>query len=383
MTRCRALSAVAVLCLAAAGAVQASPARLAALGGGGAWIEDAAGARAWYGAVVDYGSFAGVASGPFTLPEGYPRNEGRGRPAGPSAGAQVALGDSARIGTVGLWWDARAADGGIGELVDDGLQGAWQVMYARAFGGLAAGFSLRHAKLENTAGGALSIDRFRDDFGLGLRTGLGDRAFLDVAGELVRLEDRTGIGAPAEESRSTADSWGLRARASIEAAPGVVLVPTVAHRREHRTWDETGAADERTTRLWRLGAGLVWLPDPDRMVAASAEWRQRRDRREGPLGGDLGGGAEVLDLRLAAEARVHVLVTVRAAVGFRHVATTLEGVEVSAIGTVPVSAGLALHLGPADLEASVANFAPAGPDGRPRVDDDDAAWLHAGLTWWF
>jgi hypothetical protein len=250
--------------------------------------------------------------------------------------------------------------------------------------------SLRHGGV--AAGGlpapADSLRRraARDDFGLGLRWAPSDRAYVDLAGELVRLEDETGIGSDAAVSRSTASSYGVRARGFVQVAAGLVLVPVIERRVEQRDWDGAGRADDRSWRLWRLGAGLTWLPDPDHLVLIAADWRD--GRRRGPEGDpntiDL--DRAVFALRLACEARIHALLSLRVASGFELVHQEWGPASTtSSDHLVPLSAGLAAHVGPCDLDLALANQPPLRPDGgrQPWRAEDDSTWMSAGLSFWF
>lgn len=357
----------------------ASDPRLFALGGDGAFLEDAAGVRAWYGGLVEHGGWLAVQTGTFGNYGGYPRDATGWRAAGPAAGVHLPLGADGRHGTAALWWDARAAAGGAGAPGDDRLADAWQIQYGRRWGGLTAAFSVRHGGGDQAYGPDLQVQRSRDEFGLGARFDLGEGAYADLAGELVRLAQDASVDQAVAVSRATADSYGLRGRAFVQAGTGLVLVPVVEHRREGRDGDPVLGSPG--WRLWRLGAGLTWLPDPDHLVLLAVDWRHARHRTDAaPF------DAAALACRVAIEARIHALLSVRLASGYRR--TALEFADAGDGPTfhdVPVSAGLAVHLGPADLDLAVANAPATGPDGLPGTGslDDDATWMSAGFSWWF
>lgn len=372
---------VAIACVCTATAALASGPRLLALGGDGAYLEDARNARVWYGTLVDHGGWVALESGIFEQNDGYARDLAGDTATGPALGAQVPLGRDGRHGTAGLWWNGHGANGGVGELGYDRLDDTWQVMYGRAFGGLTAGLSLRHGAADADLTPSLHHNATRDDFGLGLRVDLGPTAYLDLAGELVRLADESTLGAADPEPRSTAGSYGWRARAFVQVGDGLVLVPMLENRSEERDWDELARPADRRWRLWRTGAGLTWQADPDHLLLLAADWRDERDTGDGLEVFT----ADVLELRLAAESRIHALLTMRLAAGYRRTGTELAAISTGTEDEVPLSLGLAAHLGPADLEFSLSNLPPVGPDGlRERWRwADDSTWMSAGLSWWF
>ncbi|HPF69042.1 MAG TPA: hypothetical protein PLQ13_00105 [Candidatus Krumholzibacteria bacterium] len=376
----------ALLCLAAAAPAAASTARLAALGGDGFYLDDPAAARTWYGALGDHPDWVAVESGAFMHDLGYPRSlVGGGRAAGPAAGLHWAIGEGGRSATVGLWWNDRANAGGIGELGADELDTSWQVMAAHPFGKVTGAVSLRHAGAERDLNAYVHRDAIRDDFGLGLRWSVSTKAYLDVAGEIVRLEDRSHVGGDEPVTRSTADSWGARARAFVQVGDGLVLTPVLERRTENRSWSAVATDADRSWRLWRVGAGLTWLPDPDHLVLLAADFRDAGEYRDRDTDHELSATASVVDLRVAFEARVHALLSLRLASGYRATRAEIDGVAAYDLDQVPLSAGVAVHAGPADLELSLANLPPVGPDGlrEPWWPNEIATWLNAGLNWWF
>ena len=362
-------------------AALASSTRLIALGGDGAYLEDAVNARVWYGSLVDHGGWVAAESGAFEQHDGYARDWWDNTASGPALGAQAPIGQDGRHGTAGLWWNSHGANGGSGELGSDQLGDTWQVMYGRRFGTMTAGLSLRHGAADADLTESLHHNATRDDFGLGLRMDLGPTAYLDLAGELVRLADESTLGAVAPEPRSTAGSYGWRARAFVQIGDGLVLVPMLENRREERDWDELAQPADRSWRLWRAGAGLTWQADPDHLLLLAADWRDERDTGNGV---ELF-TADVLDVRLAIESRIHALLTMRLAAGYRRTDMELAASSTGTKDEVPLSLGLAAHLGPADLEFSLSNLPPVGPDGlleRWRWADD-STWMSAGLSYWF
>ena len=378
--RLRLLVVVLLFACASTAALASSP-RLFAFGGDGAYLEDAVNVRSWYGSLVDHGGWAAAESGVFEQHDGYARDVWDDTATGPALGAQVPLGQDGRHGTAGLWWNGQGANGGIGELGSDLLGDTYQVMYGYRFGTMTAGLSLRHGAADGDLTPSLHHNATRDDFGLGLRLDLGATAYLDLAGELVRLADESTLGDVEPVKRSTEGSYGVRGRAFVQVGDGLVLVPMFEHRREERTWDELAQPADRQWRLWRTGAGLTWQPDPDSLLLLTADWRNERDTESGAEVF----AADVLDLRLAIESRVHALLTVRLAAGYRRTDVEWAAAGSATQGDVPISLGLAAHLGPADLEFSLANMLPVGPDGlRERWGwADNSTWMSAGLSWWF
>ncbi len=367
---------VAIVCCCCAATAHASGARLFALGGDGAFVEDAVNGRVWFGSLVDHGGWLAVQSGPFTGEQGYARDPGTLRRAsGPAVGLHLPVGRDGRHGTFALWHDGRADGGGAGELADDRLEGAWQVMFARDLGAGTWGLSLRHAGVDDKRTAGLHRKATRDEFGLGVRIDVTPRAYLDLAGDAVRLADETALDPALPDERSAADCYGLRARAFVQAGGRLVLVPVLEHRQERRDWNPLGGADRRSHRLWRAGGGLTWLPDPDRLVLLAADWRETRVRDDGA---GLRAITQVLALRLAAEARVDALFSLRASVAWR------TG-DTGADPAVRAGVGLSAHLGAADLDLALATAAPVNPGSRlePWSGREDSSWMSAGLSWWF
>lgn len=361
--------------------VLASSTRLFALGGDGAYLEDAVNARSWYGSLVDHGGWAAAESGVFEQHGGYARDVWDDTATGPALGAQMPIGQDGRHGTAALWWNGHGANGGMGELGSDLLGDTYQVMYGYTFGTMTAGLSLRHGAADGDLTPSLHHNATRDDFGLGLRLDLGAIAYMDLDGELVRLADESTVGAAEPEPRSTAGSYGVRGRAFVQVGDGLVLVPMLENRMEERKWDQLAQPADRRWCLWRAGAGLTWQPDPDNLLLLAVDWRDARDTADGAEVF----AAEVLDMRLAIESRLHALLTVRLAAGYRGTSADVSAATTAKRHEIPLSLGLAAHVGPADLEFSLANLPPVGPDGlrepwRPAVD---ATWMSAGLSWWF
>ena len=375
----RPLAVLLLACLAAAPALASSP-RLFALGGDGAYLEDAVNARAWYGSLADHGGWIAVESGVYEQYDGYARDVAGRRATGPAAGLHLPLGDEGRHGTAALWWNGRPGTGGVPDLGDEVLADSWQVMYALRRSGLAAGLSLRHGGGEHDLSPFWRRTTTRDDFGLGARAGLGETAYVDVAGEVVRLAEKNSYLQEDPVESSSYGSYGFRARVFAQLSPGLVLVPVIERLHEENADTGLRAGAHRT--VWRLGAGLTWLPDPDHLALLALE---RRDGQDSPWVGT--GDIETFTARLAFEARIHALLSVRLGGGYRIRAYEPASGRDATFHDVPFSAGLAAHLGPADLEFAVANLPPDRATGVARSwtwhVPNDATWMSAGASWWF
>ena len=378
----RSASTLALLILLLPAIAHGTAARLLALGGDGSYLEDNRGVLRWYGSTVDHAGQAQVESGVFNE-EGYPRLQGH-RLTGPAFGGLVALGGDTPRTAVGMWLASRGAATDPGSMALDNLETTGTIMAGHVVGRVALGLAWRHG----TAGDiwpdawARVTDLTRNDLGLGARVDLGPEAYLDVAGEWRRVSAATVAGTDAPVTGRTADgSYSVRMRLFMAVADDLVLTPMVDYIRDERDWahDEVPAGLDGTA--WRMGCGLTWLPDPDRLVVFSAEHRGAESFGSLSTGtGILAGHDDTTAwiLRLATEVRTGAFWTVRAAVGVE--GTSIQARPENITDTVvPLSAGLALHAGPWDLDLGLSSHTPADVMGF-RLDGDGATWMAATLS---
>lgn len=359
-----------------------SSARLLALGGDGAYLEDDGGVLRWYGSAVDHAGYARLESGLFNQ-DGYPRLSDH-RLTGPAVGGLWQSAGEEPTWALGAWLASRGGATDPGSAATDLLDATGTLLAAHDFGRASVGLAWRHG----TAGDPWSsawhrvTDLTRDDLGAGVRVDLGPEAYLDLAGEWRRVEATTvHVPAPADGGRTAEGSYAVRARIFMTVADQLVLVPVVEYIRDERPW----ASDENPAGLegkaWRMGAGLTWLPDPDHLVLLSAEHRAAETM--GGLATDTGHVAGTFDttawlLRAAFEMRAGAFWSVRGAVGVE--GTSIQARPENVTETVvPLSVGAAIHAGGWDLDLGLSSHSPADATGF-RLDGEERTWMTASLS---
>ncbi len=385
--------------LAAARPAAASPARAPALLAGD-YLEDDAALFRWPGSARDHAGVWWLDSGRVDPRHGW-RTGSCGLPGaglergGPGAGVSWRPGDGAWTAAVSAC--ARAADGDHAGLHRDGPGAAFAGLLGRRVGRVDVAATWRHvdgrlATADVPLPGGASTTSFahgRDDLGAGARLDLSPTSYLDLAGDLRHERNRltaAGGADPAPDwSGDTFVSWRTwSARARVFAAVGArtVLTPAVEVLREDFAGPALGtrftpdAVWAHRNRLLRLGLAVTWLPDPDRMLALTAEHVALWARHE-PVAatGTVAAGEErwrAFCLRAAFVQRVCWWLSLRAAAGFTHRAD-------GQADTGEVAGGLGLHLGPwgADLTAGSAPL--PEPWLSLAADRGPDPWLRAAL----
>ena len=377
--------------------------RLLALGGDGTYLEDTRGVLRWYGSLVDHPNLVTLESGLFDG-YGYYSPFHHFRMSGPTLGVHVALGGERPAAVVGLWLAESGNDTEPGTLVEDRLETTGTILVAHDFGGVSGGVIWRHGSAEENGDfyalsgyGTAARDVTRDDLGLGVRIDLGSDAYLDLAGEwrgvTVRSVRTPDGGSPVDSGDLESSTNGaLRARAFVALNPTMVLVPAAEYTREDRPVASAAGMSELVDGwVVRLGCGFMWLPDPDRMVLLTADFRKRDSdhRYEAPDYDRLVRiDSPVFAVRAATEMRAGAFWSLRAALGFEWSERTTTELLDGGVSTrdsdflMPMSLGLALHAGRWDLDLGVASDPPAGLDGT-HFYSSDSTWLNIGLTYSF
>ena len=380
-----ALAALVVLLPAAA---TATPARLAALGGGDG-LEDTSLLFRWPGSARDHAGRVWLDSGVVDPGEGWTVDGAQ-----PRTGPAIALAwDGGRGWTAGFAAHVRAADADHAGLHRDGPGASYTWLLARAAGPVDVGATWRSVWGGWTAD-ADAPDEFehrRDDLGLGARLALSPRAYLDLAGDVRRQANRLqGPGDPPDwdlGATASARSWSARARLFVELGPRSVLALAAERLREDFTGPFAGedwlpdVALDQDNRLARAEATYCRLPDPDRQLAATVHYARATAARsvvagDAPGAGAHGpvGGVRALGLRLAAEQRLNWWLSLRASVGV----TALER-DGDREAPVDIAAGAGLHLGAWGADLSAGNTPLPAPWRWLATDTDHQAWLRATL----
>ncbi len=344
--------------LAVASLASAATPRVQALGGDGAYLEDAGNVLRWSGSLADHAGRATVGTGTFDG-NGYPREDET--LSGPWAGVQYALGGEKRPFAGALYLMSRSSDQGDGSF-GAGLQaGAFHALVAMNGEIAAVTASWRRA-------GAADDDRgeAREEIGLGVRFDVGPGAYMDVAGEITQVMPRDAVRDTLPEDENTGVCYSLRTRMFVGLSESLVLVAVASADTEDRHWGLGGTASPWPTRHLRLGAALTWLPDPDRLVLVSVDYRN--------VGIPHGATTAALLFRAALEARLNAFLSVRAAGGWEERNAPDESVA-------PLSCGLAVHAGNWDLDLTASTTPPLDPTGRrPGYGKPALAWLSTALS---
>lgn len=376
MTSGRFFVSLTLLCLLATSAF-ATSARVNALGGGGAFLEDDDNLQRWYGSLVDYPDRVILDSGHFSINYGYHAEGSDQRLSGPWGLAAVGLDRWKIPGVLSIGLYGAGDDADSGGLYRDALRTTWAVMYGVDIKGVAATLIYRSGSDNRSETDGLATwtwDRSRHDLGLGFRFDLSDGAYLDVAGEFRAADEDIALSplpidpppAISTPSHSLFDSWNLRARAFIRLGESTALVPVVEVFRDDRPAFVVSPFHQRHIdgRDLMLGAGLNWYPDPDHLLVLSANY-SGGEVDDIYYGLDPGQPAIIhaewnaLRARLALESVFLSWVTVRTGLVYDLRSETLHGVDETFAG-LNLAGGVALHAGDWDFDLSV-------NDGEPRA----------------
>ncbi len=335
---------------------RATPARVFALGGGD-YLEDTSALFRWPGSARDDAGWWSVDAGRidpedgWTAPGAWPRT-------GPAAAFAWTPGGQDSPWVAAFAVHARAADSDHVGLHRDGPGASFTWLAGRRLGPLdvAATWRSAYGGLSSDADARDEFEHHRDDFGLGARFDLSPGAYVDVAGDMRRERNRAlaqgDPGAWDTGNLASNRSWSVRARAFIAVRERLVLAPVAEILREdyagpveNETWRQD-TASTHNGRLHRLGLGLCWLPDPDRLVALTIERLDIDNRHALIVGNELGlprhDDVTTGSLRLAAEQRLNWWLSLRASLAWTR--ATYADIRGGA-GQVDAAGGAALHLG--------------------------------------
>jgi hypothetical protein len=336
-------------------AAGATSTRILSLGGDGEYLEDEHNVLFWPGSLPDYPN-VGILELGDVLAEG----DDWSAPVRQGGGVHFRLARSGRWGTGALYL-SEAREG-------ERLPGTWTAAWARACGGLQLGLLGSWSRFAETAGGQ---ETWQEDsaVGLGLRAGLGERIYGDLAG--VWYGTDRDYGGAKEEGRWGSYAWRLRLFVGLRES--VALVPFVENAgRGHLAWREDlgdPTATDLDARLTRAGLGLNVLPDADNLLVASYEYRWgKEDYSRSPWYGLYLEENRLARhvLRLGAESRQLAWLTLRGAVRQEiphderstHFGGGLVYREDSRDPQLELSVGIGLHLGAFDADLLVNDKAP-------------------------
>lgn len=363
------LAVVAAAALSAVTPAHATPARALALSAGD-YLEDDGAVLRWPGSARDHAGSWWLDSGRIDLREGWTA-EGQPPRTGPAAGLLWKPGPEHSPWTEGLAVHARAADGDHVGLHRDGPGAAVTWLAGRAVGAFDLTATWRRVSGSWSAANGVpdAFEHHRDDLALGARFDLSRRAYGDVAVDrrYQRNRVRAPGAAPAWETGDLASwrSWSARARAFIALDDCTVLTPVTEYLCEDfdgpiqdETW-RPETVTENANRLWRLGAALCRLPDPDRLLAVTAEYLEIRNRHAYLAGDDSrlppADRLSALSLRVAAEQRLNWWLSLRASLGVTRVRDLAMGDDAASdVWYRDLAGGAALHLGPWGADLTVA-----------------------------
>jgi hypothetical protein len=357
----------------------ATDARVRSLGGLADAFEDDSNALRWPGSLPDY---AGEAS--LGLAEDQ---AGRARTFG---NATIGFDRTDRWGVLGFGFADRLREGERG--------GYFAAGYAHRLGPLQAALTFRgttYGTAANPAGEAefRGDARYLHSWGLGARADLCERAYVDVAAEIIRSEleyDDDANGISIHELSSDSHAWRLRG--FVRASEKVVVVPHVSYEHDVRPTvsDALGGAADLSG--WNLlaGLGVNALLDPDNLVVVSLDYLDlERDwvARYAELAPFDSGWRDIwqVAVRVGVESQVLPWLSLRAGAVYRRVTDEWYLSETLSPGiddydyrwnvavSVPLTAGVGLHLGDFDGDLVV-------HDGGLLASEELAAGVEANGT---
>jgi len=375
----------------------ATSSRIVALGEGSAFYEDDRNVMRWYGSLADYPNIVAVESGHFTFDKGYQGRNGR-KLSGPGIGGHLQVDDEGTWGTIAVVYHARGDDADPGSLHRGFLGSHMSLMWGKKLDVITIGLLWRNAGETRTTGATASTIRGRQEVGFGFRYDLGERAYLDISGETRRLTDRaegtTGGGEPwATPGYDSWDNYGFRARVFWGISERLVLVPLIENISEDFTgtfFADGGLVQETSDNkghLWRFGAGLNFLRDPDNMMVLSADFIDAR-MAHGVHGIDLEPAGIFMERyraflgKVALESRLAHWVVGRFAIGYEHLDNSGDLPHPRTASTLLISGGAGFHLADFALDLALAGREPRGFSRyAPTLEQEDTElWLSLTLT---
>ena len=356
------LAACAALCLSAVSA-QATSTRVLALGGAADGFEDVDNVGRWYGSLPGYADLLLVELGRYVDSEFNGREGAVERQA---LGVHYALGAGARWGVAGLY------------LANDDPASDLRLLWGLRRGRLSLG--VQYAYVSDSVHDQYLVDVREADagtYGLGLRWELGERTYVDAAGDFTRRRAswyrREGSS---YDSGVNDDSYGWRLRGFHELSPGVVLAPWFSlahdegpgHTGEVWYWGDVEDLFTTYRELKTGGLALNLLPDGDTFVVLSAAVSRLYQDHTDPFPGEgsapafHGVARRSVRFGVGAERRLLGWLTLRAG-AWKEVSDTDVETPMSTLAGIKeddmdLSVGLGLHLGGFDLDAVFADDAP-------------------------
>lgn len=348
------LLAICLLLTAATAAGAATP-RVQALGGDGAYLEDAGNVLRWSGSLADHAGRATFGTGTFDG-RGYPRDDQT--LSGPWGGVQFALGGEKRPFAGALYLMSRAADLGSGSLVDLQAGGYHALICLNDAEKGAVTFSWRDARAADDP-----LGETRQELGVGARFDMDPSIYGDVSFDLVSFRPHDAVADTLPEEDQVSGDFAFRGRIFAGLTESLVLVVVGSADGSTQTW----AADPSWPNSgYRIGTALTWLPDPDRLFLVSVDYRK--------FGIPHDWWSHALLFRAAIEARLNAFLSLRAAAGWEERESPDESLA-------PLSCGLAVHAGEWDLDLALATHPPLDPAGRrPGWGDVVLGWLSAAVS---
>jgi len=385
----------------------ASSTRINSLGGFGGFFEDNNNVLRWYGSLGDYPDLAVIETGHFDLTNGYDDDWGK-TVSGPGGGIHARFDEAGSWGTGGLYFHGRADDSDPGSLHRSYLGGSVTALYSREIAGISGGLMFRHTADTEFQGPdnspipiETSYERSQDDFGLGVRMDLSDKAYLDVAADVRHISDTAYGYDPVhlDWNVGALDSWnnyGLRARAFIGLNDRLALAPLVEYIGEDFTgtsYADVGLYAETSDNkgsMIRFGAGLNFFVDADNFLLFSAEYLDGQvDHTIRNLDGDIDDfwreDYTVLLMRLAFETRLAHWITVRASSGYEHMDNQGDLSNPSTGEHIPLGLGVGLHLGSLALDLALTDREPQGLScySATLQEVESSTWLSITLSYGF
>jgi hypothetical protein len=247
----------------------ATSARVLALGGDGAYLEDATGVLRWYGSLGDYPDLATLELADLTDDGDAPGNF-HGLP-GHGGGAHFRLDDAGSWGTAAFYVED--------DLPGDMPGGAFTALWSRRCGPVEAGIGARMTTfgegLVASAAGDRGESRYDHDYGLGLRYHRGRRLTVDLAGEVINHRTESVDAVHHLLPRDDWSSFGARVRAFLGLSTTVTIVPLVDHLTDRTATyaPAIGGPADLDAALTSYGLALHLQRDDANLVLLSAEYR--------------------------------------------------------------------------------------------------------------